>query len=68
MFTEAVKVRPVHMIKKSETQTKDGTLQDLEMPLEVPMVGDMFCSTTSSEDLCQKDFPKAQEWCQLMIQ
>ena len=68
MFIEAVKVRPVHMIKRSDTQTKEGTLQDLERPLEVPKVGDMFYSTHASEDLCQRDLPKAQEWCQPMLQ
>ena len=49
------------MTKKSDTQTKEGTLQDLERPLEVPKVEDMFCSTPASEDLCQRDLPKAQE-------
>ena len=30
VFFEAVKIRPVCMIKRSDTQTKEGTLQDLE--------------------------------------
>ena len=40
VFIEAVKVRSVHMIKKSDTQPKEGTLQDLERPLEVLKVVD----------------------------
>ena len=64
---EVVRVRPLHMIKKSDTQTKEGTLQDLERTLEVPKVRDMFCSTPASEDFCQRDLPKTQEWCQLML-
>ena len=28
----------------------------------------MFCSTAATEDLFQRDLPKAQEWCQLMLQ
>ena len=61
VFIEAVKIRPVHMVKRSGTQRKEEILQDLERPLEVPKVGDMFCSTPASEDLCQRDLPKAQE-------
>ena len=49
------------MIKKGDTQTKEGTFQDHERPWEVPKVGDMFHSTPASEDLCQRDLPKAQE-------
>ena len=59
MFIEAVKIRPVHMIKRSDTQTREGTLQELERPLKVPMVGEMFCSAPSSYP-CQGDLPKAQ--------
>ena len=42
VFKEAVKIRHVCMIKKSDTQTKEGTLQDLERPLEVPEVRDVL--------------------------
>ena len=48
------------MIKRSGTQTTEGTLQELESPLEVPKVRDMFCSTPASHP-CQGDLPKAQE-------
>ena len=61
VFIEAVKIRPVHMVKWSGTQRNEEISQDLERPLEVPKVGDMFCSTPTSEDLCQRDLPKAQE-------
>ena len=61
VFIEAVKIRPVHMVKRSGTQRNEEISQDLERPLEVPKVGDTFCSTPSSEDLCQRDLPKAQE-------
>ena len=61
VFIDKVKIRPVHMIKRSDTQRNDETSQDLERPVEVPKVGDMFCSTPASEDLCQRDLPKAQE-------
>ena len=47
--------------KRSGTQENEEMLQDLERPLEVPKVGDMFRSTPASEDLCQRDLPKAQE-------
>ena len=49
------------MIKRSDTQTNEGRSQDLKRPLEVPKVGDMFCSTAASEHLCHRDSPKAQE-------
>ena len=61
VFIDTVKIRSVHMVKRSGTQGNDEILQDLERPLEVPRVGDMFCSTPASEDLCQRDLPKAQE-------
>ena len=63
MFIE--KRKPVHMIKGSDTQTKES-LQELERPLEVLKVGDIICSTPASVDLCQWDVPKIQEWHQLM--
>ena len=56
----AVKIRPVHMVKRSGIQRKEIS-QDLERPLEVPKFGDVFRSTPTSEDLCQQDLPKAQE-------
>ena len=61
VFIEAVKIRPVHMVKKSSTQRHEEISQDLERPLEVPKVRDMFCPTPASEDLCQRDLPIAQE-------
>ena len=63
-----VKVRHVHMVKRSGTQRNEEISHDLERPPEVPKVGDMFHSTPASEDLCQRDLPKTQEWCQLMLQ
>ena len=68
VFIEAVKIRCVCLIKGSDTQTKEGTLQDLERPLEVPKVENMFHSTPASKDLCQRDLPKAQELYQVILQ
>ena len=61
VFIEAVKIRHEHMVKRSGTQRNEEISHHLERPLEVPKVGDMFCSTPTSEDLCQRDLPKAQE-------
>ena len=61
VFIDRVKIRPVNMIKRSGTQRNEEISQNLERPLEVPKVGNMFCSTPASEDLCQRDLPKAQE-------
>ena len=61
VFIETVKIRPVHMVKRSGTQRNEEISHDLERPVEVPKVGDMFCSTPASEDFCQRDLPKAQE-------
>ena len=58
VFIKAVKIMPVHMIKRSDNQTREGTLKDLERSLEVPMVGDMFCSTPACIDLCQRKCEK----------
>ena len=41
MFIEAVKIRPVHMVKRSGTQRKEIS-QDLERPLEVTKLGTCF--------------------------
>ena len=60
VFIETVKIRPAHMVKRSGTQRKEETSQDLERPLEVLKVGDIFYSTPASEDLCQRGLPKAQ--------
>ena len=60
LFIETRKIRPMHMIKKSDTQKRKGTLQEPERPLEVPKVGDLFHSTPASYP-CQGDLPKAQE-------
>ena len=38
VFIESIKIRPVHKIKGSDTQTKEETLQELERSLEVPKV------------------------------
>ena len=59
VFIDAVKIRPVHMVKRSGTQRHEEISQDLERPLEVPKVGDMFCSTPASVSIfargtCQK--------------
>ena len=61
IFIDTIKIRPVHMIKRSGTHRNEKISQDLERPLEVPKVGDMFCPTPASEELCQRDLPKAQE-------
>ena len=61
VFIDTVRIRPVHMIKRNDTQRNEETSQDLERPLEVPKVGDMFHSTPASGDLYQRDLPKAQE-------
>ena len=60
VFIEVVEIRPVHMIKRSDTPAREGTLQELERKLEVTKVGDMFCSTPASHP-CQGDLPKTQE-------
>ena len=36
-------------------------------PLEVPQIEDMFFSTPATHP-CQRDLPKVQEQCQLMLQ
>ena len=64
----AIKIRPVHVVKRNGTLRNEEISHDLERPLEVPKVGDMFCSTPASEYLCHRDLPRAQEWCQLMLQ
>ena len=56
------------MVKRNSPQRNEEISHDLERPLDVPKVGDMFHSTPASEDLFQRDLPKAQEWCQLMLQ
>ena len=61
VFIDAVKIRPVHMIKRSDTQGNDENSCNLERPLEVPKVGEMVCPTPASEDLCQRGLLKAQE-------
>ena len=58
VFIEAVKIRLVYMIQRSDTQTREETLQELERPLEAPNIGEMTSSTPASVDLCQVDFPK----------
>ena len=57
VFTGAVKIRLVHMVQRSDTQAREGTLQDMERPLEVPKVGRYVLLNT-----CQcRTLSKAQE-------
>ena len=42
VFIEAVKIRLVHMVKRSGTQRREEISQDLERSLVVPNIGDMF--------------------------
>ena len=48
VLIEAVKIRPLHMIQRSDTQIREGILQDLERLLEVPKIEDMLCSTPAT--------------------
>ena len=48
VFIETVKMGPVHMIQRSDTQMREGTLQDLDRPLGVPKIEDMLHSTPAS--------------------
>ena len=61
VFIEAVKIRPVHIVKRSGTQRHEEISHELERPLDVLKVGYMFHSTPASEDFYQRDLPKAQE-------
>ena len=66
VFIEAAKIRPVHMIKRSDTQTKEGTLQNLESHWKCLRLGTCLSQCLSvlifARRTCQKHRNDAS-WC-----